>query len=148
AFAAKGYLVAMKLLKDNPAAYGARNIEDQSAYHLAAEKNQSAFMATFFAYAKGDDVNINSADAYRRPPLFYAARSGSLAAARWLMSKKADTTQVDEKGNTLMHYAALSDRVYMVDYFKKLKVPHNIKNKDGKLPMDLAKSKRVKQLLK
>jgi ankyrin repeat protein len=68
-----------------------------------------------------------------------AARADPLDAARMFVDAGADVNAVNEAGNTAMHYAALTGAARIVEFLADRGAKLDVKNKQGKTPLDLAR---------
>ncbi|EAU85260.2 hypothetical protein CC1G_10046 [Coprinopsis cinerea okayama7 len=70
--------------------------------HSAAQNNQLSLLRTLLAE---NPALVNSVDVDERTPLHWAASSGSLDVARFLIDQKAEVDKVDNSGWTPLHIA-------------------------------------------
>jgi len=88
--------------------------------------------------------SVNDKDGNGMVQLHYAANHGNLDVLNVLLKGRADATQVTNKGNTALHIAA---NVEVVRSLLEYGAIYNIKNKEGKAPIDLAKNDDIRNLL-
>jgi ankyrin repeat protein len=68
-----------------------------------------------------------------------AARADPLDAAKMFVEASADVNTANDAGNTAMHYAALTGATRIVEYLAANGANLEVKNKQGKTPLDLAR---------
>lgn len=78
----------------------------------------------------GTDINIQAKDG--RTPISAAIRAGYDSIAIYLLDKGADTTVIDENSSSLLHYAAASGNL---DIINRIGGDVNMKNKWGDTPL-------------
>jgi ankyrin repeat protein len=77
-----------------------------------------------------------------------AARADPLDAAKMFVDAGADVNAVNDAGNTAMHYAALTGATRIVEYLVGNGAKLDVKNKQGKTPLDLARQNTAALLRK
>jgi ankyrin repeat protein len=77
-----------------------------------------------------------------------AARADPLDAARMFVDAGADVNAVNDAGNTAMHYAALTGATRIVEYLAGNGANLEVKNKQGKTPLDLARQNTAAMIRK
>ncbi|TFK50202.1 ankyrin [Heliocybe sulcata] len=79
--------------------------------HSAAQKNQLSLLRTLVSE---DAKLVDAVDADQRTPLHWAASTGSLDVARYLLSSGAQVDKLDGSGWTALHIAGLINNVFYV----------------------------------
>jgi ankyrin repeat protein len=96
---------------------------------LAAKDGSTPLMvACGFGARRGGDEEVTDA----------AGRADPLDAVKLFVEAGADVNAVSETGNTAMHYAAQSGASRIVEYLAGKGARLDVKNKAGRLPLDLA----------
>nr|CDS25433.1 arf GAP with coiled coil ANK repeat and PH [Hymenolepis microstoma] len=72
------------------------------------------------------------------PPLISAVTGGRIAACELLLTNGADINAVDQDGRTALHHACSLQRVHLVCLLLRRLANHEIKDKDGRRPIDVA----------
>ncbi|KAF8645847.1 hypothetical protein AX16_007505 [Volvariella volvacea WC 439] len=106
--------------------------------HTAAMNNQYSLVRTLVAE---DPKLVNVPDADERTPLHWAASSGSVDIARFLIDQKADVDRVDGSGWTALHIAASAGHEQVVQELVGAGADVNKKNEKGLTPLHYAASK-------
>ncbi|MCP4915030.1 MAG: trypsin-like serine protease [Oligoflexia bacterium] len=86
--------------------------------------------------------NINHRDIWGRNAFLFAAVSGWVDGAKFLLEKRAPINTVNINGSTALHIAARRGHANFVKFLIEQGANQNIKNKEGKLPLDLAIEKK------
>jgi ankyrin repeat protein len=71
-------------------------------------------------------------------PLIRAAHNGHLHTVRFLVEKGADVNAVDSGDNTALHWASMRGHVEIVKYLLGQGADKGLRNKQDKVPIDLA----------
>ena len=91
------------------------NIQDgYSSYHYVAISNNTTILHHLLASSSGHNVNVPTN--YDETPLHLACLNGHLQSAELLCKNGADLKAVDVKGNTVLHFAAASGCVALVNW--------------------------------
>ena len=121
----RGHADVVKLLLDNGAEYNMKDNRGYTPMDWAAMRGNKDVIDVFIK--KGVKAN-----------LFQAAGCGHIALMEKLAKEGADVNQIDDKGNTPLHKATLSNQkeFAMAIIVKGAKL--NVENKDGETPLDIA----------
>jgi ankyrin repeat protein len=93
-------------------------------------------------------VNVNAIDSTGLTAVRAAAARGNLPILENLAKAGANLKVIDKRGNTLLHWVAYGTaHIKVADYLIKNGVPINATNKIGKTVLDIAKERRLDQLL-
>ena len=94
-------------------------------------------------------LDLEARDIIGRTPLCYAAECGNLDALKCLIALGASMTDVETYGGTsLLHCAALKDRVPVIHHLMKLGANVEQRDKKGDTPLFIARRKARKCLVK
>jgi ankyrin repeat protein len=94
----------------------------------------------------GADLNVQDEKGWT--PLHYPAWAGRVEIARMLIDAGAKLNVQDKWESIPLHYAASNGRVEIVRMLIDAGAKKDIRDNDGKLPYDLADTKKLKNLLK
>uniref|UniRef100_A0A5K3FHE7 Arf-GAP with coiled-coil, ANK repeat and PH domain-containing protein 2 n=1 Tax=Mesocestoides corti TaxID=53468 RepID=A0A5K3FHE7_MESCO len=72
------------------------------------------------------------------PPLIFAVNGGRIAACELLLTNGADINAPDRNGRTALHHACSLQRVHVVCLLLRRQANQDIKDKFGRLPIDVA----------
>ncbi|KAH9282412.1 Arf-GAP with coiled-coil, ANK repeat and PH domain-containing protein 2 [Echinococcus granulosus] len=72
------------------------------------------------------------------PPLISAVTGGRIAACELLLTNGADINAVDQDGRTALHHACSLQRVHLVCLLLRRQANQEIRDKDGRRPIDVA----------
>lgn len=75
-------------------------------------------------------------------PLHFAAEENEEVALEEHISRGCEVNAVDERGNTALHVAARKGHVSIIKVLLRHRAEPDTRNRDGKLPLDLAKKAR------
>lgn len=105
------------------------------------------FYLNQFLISKKANVN-NSEKSNGMTPLDVAACFGHNEIAECLLKHRADANSMKNQNQTPLHFASSNGDIHMVECLLKHGADLNIKNKSGFTPLDVAKPKKVVDLLK
>lgn len=134
--------------------------EDWTPLHLAAMNGRTAIAGILIK--KGEGTNVNAADKSMRTPLHYAVQSCEDHIIDLLLGRDAKTSVQDKDGNTPAHLAQMAklpsapkkkeeeERLVqtILCMLAECGANLNLKNKQGKTPLDLCKTPELVQKLK
>lgn len=106
--------------------------------HNAAQNNQYSLLRSLISQ---DPNLVNSVDVDQRTPLHWAASSGSVDIARYLIDQKADVNLIDSSGWTPLHIAASAGQLEVVQELIGAGADVSRKNDKGITPLHYAASK-------
>jgi len=106
--------------------------------HSAAQNNQLSLLRTLLAE---DTKLVNAVDVDDRTPLHWAASSGSIDIARFLIDQKAEVDKTDSSGWTPLHIAVSAGHENVVQELIGAGADVNRKNDKGLTPLHYAASK-------
>jgi len=79
--------------------------------------------------------------------LHWAAQCGHEDIVRYLLQNGAQVDAINSNGDTALHLSAWKDHPHVASLLLKFKANKNIKNQDGKIPLDLAHSDAVRDAI-
>ncbi|VDM31723.1 unnamed protein product [Hydatigera taeniaeformis] len=82
--------------------------------------------------ADGDPLGVLT------PPLISAVTGGRIAACELLLTNGADINALDQDGRTALHHACSLQRVHLVCLLLRRQANQEIRDKDGRRPIDVA----------
>jgi len=106
--------------------------------HSAAQNNQLSLLRTLLAE---DPKLVDAVDVDERSPLHWAASSGSIDIARFLIDQKAEVDKTDGSGWTPLHIAVSAGHENVVQELIGAGADVNRKNDKGLAPLHYAASK-------
>jgi 26S proteasome non-ATPase regulatory subunit 10 len=106
--------------------------------HSAAQNNQLSLIRSLI---NEDAKQVDAVDADGRTPLHWAASSGSLDVARFLIDQNAEVDKPDSSGWTSLHIAVSAGRDDIVQELVGAGADVNGKNDKGLTPLHYAASK-------
>lgn len=111
----------------------------------------------YFSYAKVGNsdgleelskIDVNKQDDLGNTALHWAASGNHLDCVKYLVEKrKAKVNSANLNGDTPLHTASWKGSLSVVQYLCEKEADLNLKNKDKKRPVDLARHLEVKSLL-
>jgi len=107
-----------QLLLAHRANLTARNADGALAFHTLARSNSTAASGTLGLAAASSPQVDDARDTLGRTPLHYAAMSGSLSSAQWLIDRGADTTAVDNNGQDALALGLQNGHDYLIATFQ------------------------------
>lgn len=116
------------------AAWGAHPMVHEYLIRQGAEGNlyTEAALGPWQSFLERLDTNpigVDSRDVkLKAPPLIWAVRSGNQAGCEVLVSRGADLIARDRQGNTVLHHAAMMNRLELLDYFLSIGIDVNTEN--------------------
>ncbi len=121
----RGHADIVKLLLDNDAEYNVKDNRGYTPMDWAAMRGNKDIIDVFTK--KGVKAN-----------LFQAAGCGHISLLEKLAKEGADINQIDDKGNTPLHMATLSNQKEFALAIIAKGAKLNVENKDGETPLDIA----------
>ena len=116
-----------------------------SMFINAIEMNDVAQVRFMLKYVTS--CHINSASKDGLTPLLRACRNGYLHIAKILIENGAVVNKADMNGNTSLHYATMNDDQDMIELLFHCCARTFVRNKNGRLPLDLSSSKSTKKII-
>ncbi|CAD5117431.1 DgyrCDS6201 [Dimorphilus gyrociliatus] len=113
--------------------------------HEASKSGQIDFLRECIA----NQISINGKDHADNTPLHWAARGGHIDCVEVLLANNLCRTDLQNKlGDTPLHLAAFKGNLKVVELLLNRGADINVRNRDKKLPYDLAKTPEVAAMLK
>jgi len=139
----KGNMEIIKLLESHGADFAIKNNQGLSVIHIAAQGDQPVSLA----YFREKGLSIIERDEKGSTPLHWAAFLGMENSTNFLTSWRCPVNETDlESGFTSLHLAVLSGNAKVVRRILTKGADKNIKDKDGRTPLDIAKENEYKNI--
>ena len=130
----------------NGADINLKNSKEQTPLHLASGKNRVENINILLSDPK---INYNPIDYQGFTPLIKACASQAYDVVKtFLRSNEININFQDKIGNTALHYLCEDEKFDVAIEIIKKGGDANIKNNDGKTPLDLIKTEDVKNIIK
>ncbi len=123
------------------------NVQDKwgnTALHMTSSRNQIQIAKMLIE--AGTDVNIQDRSGWTS--LYSASWENRPEIARMLIDAKADLNVQDKDGWTAMHWAAINGNAIIAKMLIGAGARKDIQTNNGKLPYDLAITKKIKTILR
>lgn len=134
-------LLSRKNYGDLVAQTNARGPNEEISLHIAARLGNLKICEILLEYGELTEVNAKDADGCS--PLHLACKFGHYLTAQFLIRSGTLLNSTDDKLNTPMHYAALNGEKKLIKYLFTKFTNANIKNEDGKTPLDILKEQKI-----
>jgi len=107
--------------------------------HDASRDGQFKEVSAFADRAKRDGPrHVDVRDSKGITPLGYAVAGNRVSVFKLLLQSKANVDEVDNNGNSAVHYSAAYGRVEILEFLQKGGMDMGAKNAAGKTPLQLA----------
>jgi Protein kinase domain/Ankyrin repeats (3 copies)/Ankyrin repeat len=120
------------------------NKEGTTAMHLSA----SGGLKTMCRYLISIGASIHIKDENGRTPLHMACINGYKETIQYLIEMKANVNEADNDLNTPLHFVSMNGHADSLNYLLSIKANLFLKNKSGKVPHELSKTKEVEECFK
>ncbi|KAI0989746.1 hypothetical protein GJ496_005742 [Pomphorhynchus laevis] len=139
---------AALFLIDSGASISQTNNNGQTALHFAVSKNRSELVNELLNNVDNQETVVNTSDVFGVSALHRAVSVASKEIVRRLVDAGASAEIKDTEGNTALHLAALEGKIEVI----QLLIHNNsdllrTRNKEGKLPFDLASNPDIRRQL-
>jgi len=123
-------------IKDNPTFdHNYRDPMNQNTLLLLSAINSAPVMKELL---ENDPSIINEVNYKNENALIIASKINHIEVVTVLLERGINVNQRDDLGNTALHYAVLTENLYLIYLLVKKKIDILIKNKEGKSALDLA----------
>jgi len=131
--AQNGHVPVIKVLLQNGASVNQQDVMGRTALHLAAEKGQSAALCALI----DGGADPNKPTSLGKTALHFAAEYSHSTMAKYLIERYNATIDTqDNKGNTPLHYAAITQHEPTIGVLITHGADINKCNNDGKSPLN------------
>jgi len=139
-----GHLEVIKLLLQRGADIHTAGSNQKTLLHVAAFHGHKQVVE----YLADSGANIHATDKYFQTPLYVAASSGNLEVLDYLVSKRANMHKaINWHHWSPLHAAASSNHMEVVKYLVTHGADLEARNREGKRPIDLAKTDCIRTYL-
>jgi len=132
-----------KFLIDRGLSVNITDNKENTPLHLAAGSGNLEMVALLISAG----ADINAKNSYGTTPIHEACWKGNGEIVDFFLSKNAKIDEKDSHGNTSLHDAVWYEQYDIVELLIAAGADVNIRNNNGELPLDLAKSEEIKELL-